>query len=208
MAKQNRVVSVVIVGIIFLLSHKTEALDSEWVLLAEGHENIYFYDITRIKHTSKNNLRVWIKREVTEKEKERLEALRKTETIKKIKNLEEEIKAFENPVNKIKPTVRQMLQGLGEKKSQELEKIKICEEDYTKDLCPNKHITRDKNNYDLILRELDCLDEKTRILHLTKYDEKRNVIETINVSDLKWEYSPPGSLGEAFLNVLCSLKSP
>lgn len=61
--------------------------------------------------------------------------------------------------------------------------------------------------YSIYLSEYNCIQSQTRVLSVTDYDKKGNVIKTLNYnnenSNQEWDYIVPGSIGEQIINKIC-----
>lgn len=61
--------------------------------------------------------------------------------------------------------------------------------------------------YSIYLSEYNCIQSQTRVLSVTDYDKKGNVIKALNFnkgnSNQEWDYIVPGSIGEQIINKIC-----
>ncbi len=59
-------------------------------------------------------------------------------------------------------------------------------------------------NCELFLREIDCVNEKTKIISTTIYDEKGDTVLLPQNNVNEWHDIVPGSLTETLKNIVCS----
>ena len=65
---------------------------------------------------------------------------------------------------------------------------------------------RDGVLYSIIIEEIDCNQERIRLLSLTTYDIDEKPMHSSDYSNAGWSYIIPGSVGETIMQKICNSK--